>query len=94
MFWAGDPAWRSPSRVYDAAQRRFDKVTAMGKIEHIEQQVASLAPDELATFRAWFAEFDADSWEKQIAADAQAGRLDALADAALEEDRKGRTRPL
>lgn len=66
----------------------------MGKIEHIEQQVASLAPDELASFRAWFASFDADVWDKQIAADASAGRLDALADAALQEHLKGHTKLL
>lgn len=66
----------------------------MGKIEHIEQQVASLAPDELASFRTWFASFDADVWDKQITADASAGRLDALADAALQEHRKGHTKLL
>jgi len=66
----------------------------MGKLEHIEQQVAALAPDELASFRAWFQAFDADSWDTQMAADANAGRLDALAEAALEEHRKGRTKAL
>ena len=66
----------------------------MSKLERIEQQVASLAPDELATFREWFASYDADAWDKQVAADASAGRLDALADAALEEHRKGHTKAL
>ena len=66
----------------------------MGKIVHIEQQVASLAPAELASFRAWFVSFDADVWDKQIAADASAGSLDELADAALQEHRKGHTKLL
>jgi hypothetical protein len=66
----------------------------MGKVEHIEQQVASLAPDELASFRAWFESFDADAWDKQIETDAEAGRLDALAAAALDEHRTGKTRSL
>jgi hypothetical protein len=66
----------------------------MGKLEHIEQQVAALAADELASFRAWFEAFDADAWDKQMAADAKAGRLDVLAEAALEEHRKGRTKVL
>jgi hypothetical protein len=66
----------------------------MGKVERIEQEVASLAPDELANFREWFASFDADAWDKQIASDAASGQLDALAAEALEEHRKGRTRPL
>lgn len=66
----------------------------MGKIEHIEQQVASLAPDELASFRAWFASFDADVWDKQIETDTSGGRLVALADAALQEHRKEHTKLL
>jgi hypothetical protein len=66
----------------------------MGKLEHIEREVASLAPEELASFRTWFVSFDADAWDKQIAADAAAGRLDALASAALEEHRKGHTKEL
>jgi len=67
---------------------------AMGKVEHIEQQVASLAPDELASFRSWFASFDADAWDKQIATDADAGRLDTLAAAALAEHQAGHTKSL
>lgn len=70
------------------------RILRMGKLEHIEQAVASLADDELATFRTWFAAFDADAWDKQIAAAASAGHLDALADAALEEHRKGLTKAL
>jgi len=66
----------------------------MGKIEYIEQQVASLAPEELAAFRTWFASFDADAWDKQIASDASAGKLDALAETALQEHREGRTKAL
>ena len=66
----------------------------MDKLESIEQQVASLAPEELATFRSWFASFDAKAWDRQIESDADAGAFDSLADAALEEHRKGRTRSL
>jgi hypothetical protein len=66
----------------------------MGKVESIEQQVASLKPDELATFRAWFSSFDSDAWDEQIAADASSGRLDALASAALEEHRAGKSKDL
>jgi len=66
----------------------------MGKVESIEQQVASLQPEELAVFRAWFSTFDSDAWDEQIAIDANGGRLDALAAAALEEHRQGKTRDL
>jgi hypothetical protein len=66
----------------------------MGKVEAIEQQVASLAPDDLAEFRQWFASFDGEAWDKQTASDAAAGRLDALADQALEHDRQGKSKLL
>jgi hypothetical protein len=63
-------------------------------LHDIESAVAGLSPDELARFRAWFVEFDADAWDCQIEEDANAGRLDALADEALEGHRAGRTTDL
>lgn len=66
----------------------------MGKVEAIEQQVAALAPDDLAAFRQWFASFDGDAWDKEIVSDAAAGRLDALADQALEHHLQGKSKLL
>ena len=51
----------------------------MGRIEDIEQQVKLLSPEELAQFRAWFLEFDSAAWDRQLACDVGAGKLDALA---------------
>jgi hypothetical protein len=39
---------------------------------------------------AWFAEFDAARWDRQIEEDVAAGRLDALAEEALNDLRQGR----
>jgi hypothetical protein len=66
----------------------------MTKLEKIERDIATLEPDELARFRSWFAAFDAANWDAQIAADAAAGKLDALAEKALAAHRAGRTRSL
>lgn len=55
----------------------------MTKIEIIERQIKELSREELAEFRAWFAEFDAELWDRQFEADVKAGKLDALADRAL-----------
>jgi hypothetical protein len=63
-------------------------------LHDIESAVARLAPDELAKFRAWFVEFDADAWDRQIEEDANSGQLDALAEEALEDYRSGRTTEL
>jgi hypothetical protein len=63
-------------------------------LHDIESAVAGLPADELAKFRAWFVEFDADAWDRQIEDDAKAGRLDALAQEALEDYHAGRTTEL
>ncbi|MBN9072762.1 MAG: hypothetical protein J0H34_14460 [Rhizobiales bacterium] len=66
----------------------------MTRLQKIERDIEALAPEELARFRLWFAEYDAANWGIQIEADAKAGRLDALAEKALADHRSGRTRPL
>jgi hypothetical protein len=62
----------------------------MSTVHEIEQAVRQLPPEELAAFHAWFAEFDAGVWDRQLEADVIAGRLDALADEALQDLREGR----
>jgi hypothetical protein len=66
----------------------------MSTIQEIQIAVSQLDPEDLSRFRAWFAEFDAQSWDDQIEGDATAGRLDALAEEAHADFRAGRTRPL
>ena len=66
----------------------------MTKVEKLEREIRSLTAKELATFREWFASFDAAAWHAQLEADAQAGKLDALADTALADHRAGRSRKL
>jgi hypothetical protein len=66
----------------------------MSRVEDIEKRVKDLPPDELASFRKWFLEFDNDLWERQIESDAAAGKLDALADEALRQHEKGETSEL
>ena len=61
-------------------------------IDLIEQAVAQLPTSDLARFRRWFAEFDADAWDAQIEADAMAGKFDALAAEALAEYHAGQAR--
>lgn len=45
-------------------------------------------------FRAWFAEFDAMAWDKQIEQDAGTGKLDDLAAEALDDYQAGSVREL
>lgn len=62
----------------------------MRSIEEIEDAIQRLSPAELDAFREWFAEFDAAVWDRQMENDVAAGRLDVLADEAVEDLRAGR----
>ena len=62
----------------------------MTTVKEIASAIAHLPPEELARFRAWFDEFDAQAWDKKIEADVQAGKLDELADQAIEDHQAGR----
>jgi hypothetical protein len=61
-------------------------------IEDLEKAVAKLPPEELARFRAWFDEFYAARFDRKIERDVQSGKLDRLADYAIDDLRKGRAR--
>lgn len=62
----------------------------MSRVASIESQVKDLSPDELAAFREWFAEFDAEGWDREFEADAKSGKLDSLAERALHDHEAGR----
>ena len=62
----------------------------MSNLQGIERAVTQLSVEELANFRMWFAEFDAALWDRQFEEDVAAGRLDSLAQRALQHLREGR----
>ena len=66
----------------------------MSNITEIEQAIERLAPEELAAFRAWFAERDAAEWDRQFECYVAAGTLDALGDQAIRDHRQGRSTDL
>jgi hypothetical protein len=66
----------------------------MSKVDSIEQEVKALTPTELAAFRRWFVEFDAQVWDRQIEEDVQKGKLDKLAEEALAAHRAGKSKEL
>jgi len=66
----------------------------MTRVEKIEQEIRALTSEERSALRSWFLAYDADIWDQQIEADAAAGKLDALAEAALVQHRRGKTKPL
>lgn len=62
----------------------------MRTVQDIAHAIRQLSPEDLAAFRSWFAEFDAAVWDRQWEAEVAAGRLDQLAEEALQECRAGR----
>lgn len=66
----------------------------MGKLEQIVRSVEALDGDEFKAFERWFAELQAERWDRQIAADVEAGRLDRFVEETRAEIAAGRVRPL
>lgn len=66
----------------------------MSKVEQVEDQVKDLTLDELRLFREWFAQFDAELWDRQLAADANNKRLHELAEKALRDHDAGQSTSL
>lgn len=66
----------------------------MSQVEMLEQNIKQLSPSDLAAFRSWFIEFDAADWDRQIEADSETGKLDRLAQAAIEEYKAGKTKSI
>ncbi len=64
------------------------------QVETLEQYIAALDDDSFAKLREWFIEFDQARWDKQIETDSNAGKLDFLINAALDEYQSGKTRDL
>jgi len=62
----------------------------MDKIETIEKQIESLSSEELAVFRQWYHGFDALVWDRQLESDVRTGKLDALADEAVQAQKTGK----
>lgn len=77
-------------RILQACGERFN----MSNVESIEKQVQQLSADELSEFRRWLAEFDAQLWDRQFESDVKSGKLDALADQALQAHKSGKSTKL
>ena len=66
----------------------------MTTVAEITGAVKRLPKKDLVRFRKWFAEYDAQVWDRQLEADVAAGRLEALVREAKRDHRAGRTKAL
>jgi hypothetical protein len=63
-------------------------------IDAIKKAIETLPDEDYVQLRKWFSEKDWRKWDKQIAADSRAGKLDFLVKEASEAKRKGKLREL
>lgn len=63
-------------------------------IAELEQAVTQLTKEEFVRFREWFEEYEAQQWDEQIERDAKAGKLNKIAEQALNDYRAGKAREL
>jgi hypothetical protein len=63
-------------------------------VQELEKAIAKLSPEELAELRAWFWERDQEEWDRQIARDSEAGKLDKLIAQAKRDHAGGNGREL
>jgi hypothetical protein len=66
----------------------------MTTVAEITGAVKRLPKKDLVRFRKWFAEFDAQLWDRQLESDVTTGRLDALVREANRDHRAGRTKAI
>ena len=66
----------------------------MNSVEEIEIAVTQLPQADFSRFRAWLADYENDLWDRQIADDSDAGKLDALISRAQDDIKNGRVKPL
>jgi len=61
----------------------------MSKIDELKADIDRLPSDELAELFRWLSEKEWESWDREVEADSQAGRLDFLVREARAEKAKG-----
>lgn len=66
------------------------RIKTMSNLNTIENAVQQLSGNELREFRSWFTRFDSENWDAQLEADANLGKLDAMADEAIAEYKAGK----
>ena len=62
----------------------------MSTVQEIESAITKLKPKEIQAVAEWLEAFRADLWDRQIEADAKAGKLDKLIRKAKADYRAGR----
>jgi hypothetical protein len=63
-------------------------------ITELEQAITQLPRQDFTRLLEWIEEFEARQWDEQIERDAKSGKLDKIAEQALNDYRAGKAREL
>ncbi len=66
----------------------------MQAVQELQSAVSQLSAEELARFKAWFDEYDAEVWDGQFEKDVESGKVDRLANRAIADFRAGKRKQL
>lgn len=69
-------------------------MSAMSTVQEIEAAITRLKPEEIKAVAQWLDELREEMWDRQIEADARAGKLDNLMEEAKRDFEAGRCKPL
>jgi len=68
-------------------------IPVMSTVQEIESAISKLSPSEVNRVADWLQEYRDELWDRQIEADAAAGKLDKLIHRAKADYRAGRATP-
>ena len=74
--------------------RMAQEIGIMTKVEALEEEIGKLSATELAELREWFAERDAEEWDREIERDAASGKLDTLFEKSMADHLAGKSREI
>lgn len=66
----------------------------MTTVKEIEKAISKLHKDEFTTLREWFDRFEAEKWDDQFGNDVKTGKLDKIAEKAIESYHAGKCKEL
>jgi hypothetical protein len=83
--------WRFIGRLVTRAPIRY--ASTMSKVQEIESAITQLKPKDIHAVADWLLEYRETLWDKRIAEDAQAGKLDSHIKKAKAGHRAGKATP-
>ena len=66
----------------------------MSEVEALEARIRELPPQDFASLREWFREFENECWDQEIASDFKSGKFNKLIEKARAEFAQGKAREL